>query len=115
MIYPETARGKELVDAHFFVAVSHVHRWVRKSGNHLCTPRQLWAELHSCKSILNSRGELVTISCDGLHLGHWNSSMEANPRPLTKLGRVSEFFYGDTVDGTLPGTVYAYSGGHGTM
>lgn len=47
LIHPEMARGKGLVDAHFSVAIRHVHRWVRERGNDGCTSRQLWAALHS--------------------------------------------------------------------
>lgn len=39
LVHPETAWGKGLVDANFSVAMSHVHRWGRESGNDVSTLR----------------------------------------------------------------------------
>lgn len=41
--------------------------------------------------------------------------MEAKARPLANIGRVAVVVYGGNADGTYKGTLYAYSGGHGTM
>lgn len=65
--------------------------------------------------MLNSTAKLVNFFRDGLYLSQWLHLMEARLRPLPKLRYVAEVFYGCNGDSTFTGTVYAYSGVHGTM
>lgn len=106
-----TARGKGPVDAHFSIAMRHIHRYVLETESVVTRPTELCHELHYDAGVGNFSADLIDVHRNGSGLQCWSDFMAGSTLILDIIGRVSEVLYEKGRDSTFYARWFHYSGG----
>lgn len=108
-IYSETASGKSLSDAHFTIAMTKFHRYMKETKKSVTTSKDIIRDLHHDIGIPDCACEFVSVRRDGSRMMKCLQGFAG--RHIAPLRRVVEFVYGQFVIGIVRVYVYPYSGG----